>query len=88
MPYRCQSEDTAPAAERLLIEGFRNMPPWRKAEIVTSLTRTAGEMSLAGLRARHPRATPHDLRLRLAALRLGRDTMIRAFGWDPDKGGR
>lgn len=46
----------------------------------------AGEaMAEAGLRARHPEASPEELRLRLAALRLGRRLMIDAFGWDPER---
>ncbi len=41
-------------------------------------------MAMAGLRSRHPQASEEELRLRLAALRLGRDLMVRAFGWDPE----
>ena len=42
----------------------------------------AGEaMAMAGLRARHGPLSDRELRFRLAALRLGRETMIEAFGW-------
>jgi hypothetical protein len=81
--YRTQSADTSPEAERFIIERLRELPIWRKAEMITAITRAAEEMSLAGLRARYPEAQDDELRLRLAALRLDRDTMVRLFGWDP-----
>jgi hypothetical protein len=37
-----------------------------------------------GIRERHPTASERELRLRLAALKYGRDLMVRACGWDPD----
>lgn len=40
-------------------------------------------LALAGIIARHPQASERERRLRRAALRLDRDTMVRAFGWDP-----
>jgi hypothetical protein len=36
------------------------------------------------VRLRHPDAGPDEVRLRALALRLGRDLMIAAYGWDPD----
>jgi hypothetical protein len=29
----------------------------------------------------------YEMRLRLASLRLGRDTMVKVFGWDPEEMG-
>jgi hypothetical protein len=40
-------------------------------------------LALAGIADRHPQADERERRLRLAALRLERDTMVNAFGWDP-----
>ena len=51
------------------------------------LNRAADEMALAGIRMRHPEASDRELRLRLAALRLDRGTMVRVFGWDPEREG-
>jgi len=59
------------------------MAPAEKLALVSAMTRTAQELSLAGIRARHPDATDDELRLRLAALRLPRELMIRLFEWDP-----
>jgi hypothetical protein len=46
------------------------------------------ELARAELKQRYPDATPREIDLRLASRVLDRDTMIRAFGWDPDKQGR
>jgi len=81
--YRTQSVDTAFEVERLLVEAYRHMPPWEKARRVTDLVQTLDMLALAGIAERHPQATERERRLRLAALRLDRDTMVRAFGWDP-----
>jgi hypothetical protein len=85
--YRTQSSDTSPEAERILIEAYRRMPPWEKVRRVSEMTRACVELALAGIRARHPGATEQEVRLRLAALRLDRETMVRVFEWDPEKEG-
>jgi len=38
----------------------------------------------SGVRARYPDASEREIFLRSAALRLSRDLMIRAYGWDPE----
>ncbi|MCU0225924.1 MAG: hypothetical protein MUF27_18070 [Acidobacteria bacterium] len=76
-------QDTSPEAEAVLVAGWRARTPAEKLALVSAMTRTAQELSLAGIRARHPHATEDELRLRLAALRLPRELMIRLFGWDP-----
>ncbi|MFH1679457.1 MAG: hypothetical protein ABIH26_02290 [Candidatus Eisenbacteria bacterium] len=85
--YRPQSRDTSATADRLMIEAYRRMPPWEKAERVSHLTRASQELALAGIRERHPGAPVRELRLRLAAFRLPREIMIRLFGWDPAREG-
>lgn len=81
--YVPQSRDTSEAAERFWFARLREMEPWQKARMVTELCRGAEELALAGLRMRHPGASERELRLRLAATRFDRETMIRVFGWDP-----
>ena len=81
--YRTQSPDTSYDVERRLIEAWRAMPAWEKARQIAKLTATVESLALAGIAARHPDANEHERRLRLAALRLDRETMIRVFGWDP-----
>lgn len=73
--------DTAPDAAAVRWERYARMTPAEKAARVVDLTRTACSMALAGLRSRHPAATQAELLLRLAALRLGAETVWRAYGW-------
>lgn len=49
-----------------------------------ALNRTLDGLALAGIRQRHGALDERELRLRLYALRLDREDMIRAFGWDPE----
>ena len=81
--YRTQSADTDFAVERLLFDAYRRMPSWEKASRMSETVQALELLALAGIAQRHPAATERESRLRLAALRLDRDTMIRAFGWDP-----
>lgn len=70
-------EDTSPAAERVLIDGYRRMSPARKAAQVASLTQAVQQLALARLRAESPDASDHELRLKLAALWLPEDLLQR-----------
>ena len=76
-------EDTSPEAERVLIELARRTPVWRKFEQIAEATETATMLALAVLRERYPQASDEELRLRLIARVLDRETMIRVYGWDP-----
>jgi hypothetical protein len=78
--------DTDPKVEALLIARYRAMSPLEKLEIVRRLNRSLIILSEAGVRRRHPGIGERDVKLRAAALRLPRETMIRAFGWDPNEG--
>jgi hypothetical protein len=53
--------DTAPAAERVLIDAYRRMPLARKWRSVWDLFRTARVLHAAGLRLRNPAATDRDI---------------------------
>jgi hypothetical protein len=79
------SPDTHPDAERVQLQLLREMPPWRKLELVEGMTRTIYALLLAGLRERHPGPTTEELRLRLAALVLGRELATRAYGPLPEQ---
>ena len=76
--------DTSPAAERVLIEGYRRMSPAEKLQRVAALNRALVALSTARLREQYGAAmSPRELRLRLAALRLDPETMRTVLGWDP-----
>ena len=49
--------DSSPAAERVQVDLWRRMTALDKVRTVTSLTRTAQELALAGVRMRYPRAS-------------------------------
>ena len=73
------SADTTPEIERMQIERWRAMTPAQKAEIVSGLTKAAYELARAGVRSRHPDASPREQFLRLALDVLGRDLACRAY---------
>ena len=85
--YRTQARDTSPEMERHLIEAYRGMDAVEKVQRLTELSLASREWAEAGIRDRHPNADDREVFIRLASLRLDRDTMIRLFDWDPDERG-
>jgi hypothetical protein len=76
--------DTSAAAEELVVERWRAMSARERLETVASLNEACDRMAEAGVRRRHPSAGTDEVRLRVIALRLGRDLMVDVYGWDPD----
>jgi hypothetical protein len=72
--------DTRPEAEQVLLQLLRQAPPWRKLEMLGQLNQMAQTLALSGLRQRHPKATPQELRRRLADLLLGRTLAEQVYG--------
>jgi hypothetical protein len=72
--------DTPPEIERMLFALLREMPPWRKLEMVAQLNQTVRELVLSGLRASYPSASPEELRRRLADIALGPELAEKAYG--------
>ena len=82
---RAPFSDTAPEVEAILLEGYRRMSPAQKLARVFDLNRSVEELALARIRMTYgPNLTEHEQRLRLAALRLDRETMVSVFDWDPE----
>jgi hypothetical protein len=73
MPLR----DTTAAAERIQVELWAAMSPIEKFCLVSAISRNVQELSLAGIRRRHPDATNDELRFHLAVAKLG-DELARA----------
>ena len=71
--------DSSPEAERIQLERWREMTPLEKARTVSALTRAVQELSLAGIRLRHPHASEDECLLRLAEIKLGRRLMAQAY---------
>ena len=73
------TSDTSREAERIQIELWRRMSPADKARAVSEISRAAQELSLAGIRQRHPGASERDCMLHLAVLKLGRTLAVRVY---------
>ena len=63
---------------------LRRKTPGERIAIAFDLSDFAVRLSESGVRARFPEASEREIFLRSAALRLPRDLMIRAYGWDPE----
>jgi hypothetical protein len=74
------SRDTSPDVQALLVQRWRGMSAAEKARQVELLTRDALRLALAGIRERHPDASPQQMRFLLAERCLGRDLAGRALG--------
>lgn len=81
--YRTQAEDTSYEIDRMLVEAWQRMSEAEKAQRVTRSFHALEALAVAGILKRHPEADGREIRLRLAALRLGREAAVAAFGWDP-----
>lgn len=78
------SPDTPPEIEQIVLERYRRMTPFERLMQVWELNRMAQQMAALRIQAKYgPDLSERELRLRLAALWLDRETMIEAFGWDP-----
>ena len=85
---RAGKTDTPRELESLIVQGYRRMTPSEKLERVDQLNRSIRTLALAGIRQRHGTDIPErEVLLRLAALSIDRETMIRAFDWDPNEHG-
>jgi hypothetical protein len=77
--------DTSPEAMEVWLDLLRSKTGGERMMMAFELSEFANRMSEAGVRARYPEASEREVFLRAAALRLPRDLMIRAYGWDPDE---
>jgi len=83
MPVSTRWSDTSPEALRVFIDLHRQMPAGDKAARVLDLTAMLYHLSLEDVRRCYPKASDHEVFLRMAARRLGPDLMLRAYGWRP-----
>ena len=74
------AQDTSPEAERVMLDIYRQMPVWRKMEMVDDAIRTGRQLAMAGLRARYPNEGLQRLRRRLYAIALGEELAEEAYG--------
>lgn len=86
-PMTFSPSDTHPEIRRLQIEGYRRMSPAEKIKRVSELTLSVRRLALARIRKQYGKMSEREEKLRLAALWIDRETMIRVFGWDPREHG-
>ncbi|MDM8551631.1 hypothetical protein QUF72_16205 [Desulfobacterales bacterium HSG2] len=79
--------DTSPHIQKMLIAGYRGMSPQQKFRRVSELTLAVQQLALARIRKQYGLCSEREEHLRLASLRLDRETMIQVFQWDPRKEG-
>ena len=84
---RTRLSDTSPAMHKLIVEGYRKMPPHEKLMRVDEMTKAVQQLALARIRRQYKGISEREERLRLASLWLDRETMIRVFDWDPKREG-
>jgi len=78
--YVAQSADTHIDVDRIQFEIYRSWSTAEKLEVFSGLCRNARELSMIGLRMRHPSSSEEELFLREAALRLGEDLARKVYG--------
>jgi len=81
------SPDTSPEVEKIMIEGYRKMPMWKKLQQVRELSQLVYQLAMNDVRRRYPQADEREVKLRLASRWLEPELMRKAFGWDPEKEG-
>ncbi|MFL5383689.1 MAG: hypothetical protein ACJ8GN_14310 [Longimicrobiaceae bacterium] len=77
--------DGSPEAERVVNERYRRMTPTEKFELIASLNRAEKRRRMAAIRSRYGDISEEEMRMRLGVLRLGRETMVKIFGWGSDE---
>lgn len=82
--YEPQSSDTGEKADRVQFEILRRMSPQARLALMTELTLSAQRLAFVGFRLRYPNASDDEIWLRLAARRLGDETVRKIYGWRPD----
>lgn len=78
------AEDTPLEVEQVQIELWRRMTPQDKMRLISGMCRRINALTREGVQRRYPDATPREVFLRAAIIRLGYDLAVAAF---PDASG-
>jgi hypothetical protein len=76
-----------PRVEAMQMAWYRDATPAEKMRVWAGLQRHVRNLALAGIRMRHPDASPEEQRRRLADLLLGPELAAKIYGALPDAGG-
>ena len=72
--------DTSPDAMEVQLSILREMPAWRKVQLVEDANRTARRLALAGISLRHPDASEAERVRLLLELVLGESVAAKVYG--------
>ena len=73
------SKDTAPEIELMQVNLWRSMSPLEKAQLTGDLSRGVCELTLIGIRSRHPGIGSRAQLIRLAQMTLGTALSLRIY---------
>ena len=76
--------DTDPKAMEVWLDLQRTKSPGEKLAIVLGASQLLLQFYEMGVRRRYPQACDREVLLRIGAIHLPRELMIRAYGWDPE----
>jgi hypothetical protein len=86
--WEIYSRDTTAEIDRRRLTAAWSAPAWRKLQMAADMSQVAQELTLAGLRRRHPDAEESEIRFRLASLLFGpeiaHELCARSREKDPD----
>ena len=77
-------EDTSPKAAEVYLKLHRAMTQSERIARIFELCDFQAALQQASVRAMYPHADEKEVLLRVAARRFDRETMIKAYGWDPE----
>ena len=77
--YSQRVQDTSERQSRRYHALLRAQRPWERLRTAAALTTAVRTLAMAGLRSRHPAASPDELRVRLAVRLYGRAAAERIF---------
>jgi len=77
--YQPQSSDTHPEIDKFLMRSFRDMPSWKKANLVNEATKGIWQWALIGVRNQHPSITPAETNFKLAQRWLGTEIAEKLY---------
>jgi hypothetical protein len=78
------NHETDPKEFAALVKESREMTPSQRLTRVFELTEAHHAQQREAIRLMYPAADEREVFLRVAALRLDREMMIKVYGWDPD----
>lgn len=84
--WEVHSRDTAPEIDQRRLAAAWSAPTWRKLRMAAEMSQAARDLTLAGLRHRHPDANEREIRFRFASLLYGSEIASRLFSGSEEQG--